>query len=196
MKRLFLALALLSLTACKGGGSTIESSEIPDLAPPVADQPDDPPADPQDPGNTDPTPAQPQSVVVTYYTLSKTVAPMGSWPTKTYTAMGACAEINSKVFCWDDGVKTLTWVSGGTTYGPYYYTYFGLKQNGAGFSICSGGCATDFMEEPTLINVSLDANIGTQVDQIFMNGAMNQANCTQTDNVIDCGEYQFDLGSN
>lgn len=196
MERLFLLLAIVSLTACKSGGGAQAVTFI-DTPPPASATPDDPQVPPQDPPVQDPV-TQPQTVSLTYYTLARTDAPVSGFVNKTYTATGACAVIDSKTFCWDDGVQTVDFTQNNFRYGPLTYTYFGLSDsnNSSGFSKCSGGCVVDFMLDPTLITNAIEVNITDAVIQnVFDNGVSHQATCTQTDNVIDCGDYQFDLGA-
>lgn len=183
-----LLLIAITFTACaQGGGSggtTAGKIETPteaipaDLLAPVAD---------------------PNATVIatpslTYYKLSKTVAPVNGWITKTYTATGSCVVYLTKTYCWDDGVKTLQWTSNNITYGPYTYTYFGMGGTASNWGPCSGNCGSDLMPAPRVISATLQNNIGAAViNNVFTNGAAVNVSCTETAGQLNCVDFVINL---
>lgn len=128
---------------------------------------------------------------VTLHQKSFTEAPVTGWSTKTYTSNGYCAEVNGKTFCWDDGVKTLQWTSGGFTFGPLTYSYFGVMSNPVNGSplSCHGGCSGDYVFTPTIPDVGLNNVIGTAVSDLIANGAQSTITCNIIGNDLDCGTF-------
>lgn len=181
MKNLILILSTILLTACGAGGGGSETASVdPGVDPGIVNPP---------PQNNNPPPQGPQTQQVTYYTKSVTEAPIGGWPTKTYTVNGYCTQVNSKTFCWDDGVKTLQWTSGGVPFGPYTYTYFGVQVNpinGNPLS-CHGGCADDYVANPTVVTPILNGVIGATVTDVLTHGSANTMTCTVNAPDLVCG---------
>lgn len=187
MKVSALVLIALYFTACApGGGSGGVAAKIDspteavpsDLLAPVAD---------------------PNATVIatpslTYYKLSKTVAPVNGWITKKYTATGSCVVYLTKTYCWDDGVKTLQWTSNNVTYGPFTYTYFGMQGTAASWGPCNGNCGSDLMPAPRVISATLENNIGAAViNNVFTNGAAVNVNCTETSGQLNCVDFVINL---
>lgn len=191
MKTLLKIMALLLIatyfTACAGGSGGGAADAIA-----------------EDPSNAIPSdlylaPVDPNAPVLstsslTYYKLSKTVAPVNGWITKTYTATGSCVVYLTKTYCWDDGVKTLQWTSNNNTYGPYTYTYFGMKGNASSWGLCNGVCTSDLMPLPRVISTTLQNNIGAAViNNVFTNGVAVPVTCTETDGQLNCIDFVINL---
>lgn len=182
-----LALVVLALyfTACAGGGGSdagiadkIVDATPSDLIAPIVN-------------SNDPVIATPS---LTYYKISKTVAPVNGWITKTYTATGACVVYLTKTYCWDDGMKTLQWVSNNHTYGPYTYTYFGMQGSAASWGPCSGGCTSDLLPAPRVISATLENNIGSAViNNVFTNGVATNVTCTEQSGQLNCIDFVINL---
>lgn len=139
---------------------------------------------------------EPETVPLTYYRLSVTRAPVNGWITKTYTSTGYCATYGVSIYCWDDGVKTLAWNDpiSGHHYGPYAYTYWNLTPFGTGYSVASGQVTEDMMREPRIIGVGISNRIpAATISQVFTAGTPLQAECTQAQGKLDCGEFLIDL---
>lgn len=201
MKTLLLILSALYLTACAGSGSGGASVQTK-----VDDIPADlvvPPVDPSAPVLATPS--------LTYYKLSKTIAPVNGWTNKTVTLTASCIVYTGKTYCWDDGVKTIaSWVYNNHTYGPYTYTYFGLAQRtNGGTTICFGGCSSDFMPAPRVISTTLQTNIGSAatgsnpgggnisgasvINEVFTSGAALNVNCSEQDGQLNCVDFIVNL---
>lgn len=141
-----------------------------------------------------------QTVSITYYQMSKTVAPVNGWITKTYTATGYCLVYGGDTYCWDDGIKTLQWNQSNNFYGPFTYTYwnmsldaFGNSPDGINWSHANGGLGQDLMSTPRLISQALSINMATgAVNQVLTSGSATTVSCTDTAGVIDCGSFSVD----
>lgn len=144
-----------------------------------------------------PSPApSPTPIALTYYSKPKTVAPIGGWPTKTYTATGSCVVYLSSTYCWDDGLKSLSWtdIMSGTSYGPYVNTYWGMNKNGASYTSCSNSCTQDLMSGPTFISTGLAANIpAASITAVLTTGTAKAVTCTLSGNSLDCVDFIIDL---
>lgn len=172
------------LTACGGSGGS-------DSSPAFAPNPDQPAIQqpPPNPGNQQPVQ---QTQDVTYYSKSLTEAPVAGWPTHTYTATGNCAQVNSKTYCWDDGVKTLpTWSFNSNFFGGGTYSYFSVMVNpiGGGPLNCHGGCGTDFVSSATVVDQSLNGVIGVTVTDVLTHGGPSTVTCNVIGNDLDCGSF-------
>ncbi len=177
MKNLIWVLVLL--TACQVPNVSTAPDTNTEIADPVAKTPSTP-----DP--VEPDPVTPSTVSLTYYTLSKTEAPVNGWPTKMITTVASCVIYLTQTYCWDDGLKSMTWVSQGHTYGPYTYTYWDNEGNGP----CTGGCTQDNYAEPTLAT----GLTPSEVNKVFNLGVAHPVECDETDTGLTCGD--FDLGVN
>lgn len=153
------------------------------------------------PGTVLSSPSNPEPgatpVTVTYYSKTKTSAPISSWSTKTFTATGSCVNYNSYIFCWDDGIKTLQWTSNGHTYGPYTYTYWGIKGT---LGSCYGGCTGDLMTQPRVLSNSLIAQLnisandtGNTVNGVFTTGTPKTVNCSLLNGVLNCVDFVLNM---
>lgn len=179
MKRLlFLSVILLSsaLIGCgKTGGASAQSAAAPD------------------PDNTLPGGGPVISTAsVTYYAMSMTAAPVNGWITKTYTALGYCAQYLSKTYCWDDGRQTIAaWTYNSSHYGPYYYNYWGLDtHSGGGYQACSGGCLADYMSGPKYVDHSLETALTlTKVNDVLAHGTPTTVTCTVSATELNCGSF-------
>ncbi len=179
IKIIGLILIVIYFSGCApvgGGGSAAADAKVDPIAP-----------SPGSPG----APATPSSTVaVTYYSLSRTEAPISGWPTKTYTSIARCLVYATKNYCWDDGMKTLTWVSGGTTYGPFYYSYLGITGTISSYGPCHGGCVADPLTAPSFMTAGLTTNITAAViNQIFSTGAATNESCTLSGSQITCSSF-------
>lgn len=176
---------VMILSACGGGSSggstSVGASPVDNIVPP----------DQGDTGNQNPEPTQqePQTYDLTYYAKSFTEAPVNGWINKQYTATGYCAQVSSKTYCWDDGVKTLDWTSQNVHYGPLKYTYFSIMTNvtGSGPLSCHGGCANDYFITPTLITQQLNTMIGATISDVLNHGDQGQVTCTINGSDLVCG---------
>lgn len=178
MKLLGLVALALFFTACGGGGSGGGVAASPTLAQPNIQLPVVAPI------------VAPVSASLTYYKYTKTVAPFGGWPTKTYTATGSCISYNSKEYCWDDGLKTVVIPATGT----YHYTYWGLDPENGSWGPCSGGCLGDIMTTPIFLSTAISANINmVNVNQVFNSGVPVTETCTETDSTVTCQTFSIDL---
>lgn len=175
MKPFILCFVLYFVTACgSGGGGSAASSQTtaPNLTAPSV------PA------------APPATVSLTYYSVTKTVAPIGSWPAKTYTATGSCVIYNAKTYCWDDGTKTVT-IPG---VGSYTYSYWDQSMVGAALVSCSGGCGADPLTAPTVLSVVVETNLTlTAVNSVFSSGTSKAVTCTLTGTDLDCVDFVIDI---
>lgn len=178
MKNLIVILSLLILTACNGAGGGSIAPSLNTTTPPAL-------------GNTDPTPTPTpdDSVSVTVYSLSKTVAPMGGFPLKTYTATATCAQIGSDAYCWDDGIKDVV-IAGNT----YTYSYWRAYVAGGNLSFnCNGGCPNDAVTSPTLmISPYTDNFTDAAINLVFSSGIETTASCTEDAGVITCPNFMID----
>lgn len=175
----FLALAIMTLAACNETGSAekavpaIGNISIPDAGPDQA-EPDS------------------EAMTVTYYSLSRSEAPVNGWINKTYTATGYCAEIQAQTFCWSDGQKVLQWVSNNVQYGPLYYNYWGLSTSNNKPQTCHGGCADDYMKAPVFVtNLLLQTLPAADVQKVFDQGTEHQMSCTLSNGNVTCGSIVF-----
>ncbi len=190
MMLLLLAMTILNLVACGGGAGNGGSTS----ASPAPTNPTSPVTPIVPIVGPNPTPAPNGSVALTYYTLSKTVAPVNGWPTKQYTAMAACVQFENNTFCWDDGIKTLQWTSNNNNYGPYTYDYWGVTTTAQGWGLCNGGCVTDFMIQPIYMSQSLVNNITlAKITQVFTQGTPKQVSCTESNNILDCVDFAINM---
>ena len=181
-----IALALY-FTACAPGGGSGDAAKNVDVPSETV------PADLLSPSidSNDPVVATPS---LTYYKLSKTVAPINGWITKTYTATGSCVVYLTKTYCWDDGMKTLQWSANNHTYGPYTYTYFGMQGNATTWGPCNGACTSDLMPAPRVISAALQNNIGAGViNNVFTNGQAINVNCTEQSGQLNCIDFVINL---
>lgn len=164
---LTVAVCAIVLSGCGHEGLTIP------VAPPETT------SAPQITATSAPTPVP--TVSVTYFSKSRTVTPNSGQPTKTYTATGYCAVVNSQTFCWDDGVKTITFIGGAVG----HYTYWGLS--------CNGTCATDVAASPVLTDQSFTNHILTGVTiSGVLSGSPTTVSCTDNAGVYDCGTFSID----
>lgn len=176
--KIFALLATLSLMACNesGGGSTAPTAK------PVSGVPSTPDlVTPADPGT-------PQTVSVTYYSVSRTEAPVSGWVAKTYTATGSCLTHLAKTYCFDDGLQTIDFTSGGNHYGPYRYSFWGTDASGGP---CYGGCTTDGFASPKEMVGTALTQVGGQanVDAIFSSGISHAITCQEDTVKLDCGSF-------
>lgn len=189
----------------EGCGQSPTPAEL--AAAPVITQDANPITIPADPETVDPVsePLPPPPVGVstfslTYYRAAKTVAPITGWSTKTYTAVGSCVVYNANTYCWDDGVKTLTWNSNNLQYGPYTYSYFGLGIDSMNrLDICNGGCpVNDAMIAPRIVSGSIgtqfkdDSTVKTGFNAV-MAGTGVPVTCFEDSRTLNCGDFTVDL---
>lgn len=134
---------------------------------------------------------QSSTVSITYHSLTKTFAPVNGFSFKTIQMTGSCVIFSAKTYCWDDGLKTIQFSSGGNNYGPYKYSYWGL---GANHGPCWGGCTSDSMTEGSYVDGSLQANLnssqantGNSVNEVFNLGTTTQVDCDETSDKLTCG---------
>jgi hypothetical protein len=187
LKILGLIVLAIYFTACGGGGGGGgESSSAPTLKSPVTVV---------NPG----APVSGTTVSVTYRKLTKTTAPVSGWITKTITMTGACLDYQTRTYCWDDGLKTLTWVNNGTTYGPYRYNYWGLMVANP-YGLCFGGCTSSLMTAPTFISAQLGNNIlnssndtGNTINQVLNTGTPVAQTCTDDNGTLTCPDFTINL---
>ncbi len=202
MKKVILMLATLQLMACaQGGGSDTttltetapsEKAPISDLIVPTINA-------------SAPVVARP---ALTYYKLTKSIAPVNGWIYKTVSLTASCVVYQTITYCWDDGIKTLGWKYNGYTYGPFTYTYFGLAQrSNGGFSMCFGACSSDFMPAPRNITQSVKSNIGLAatnntgvsttgdavINEVFSSGQPINVSCVEQDNQLNCNDFVINL---
>lgn len=180
MKTLILVLCF-SLLACG------KIPELPTDAPKGSDKTDNTAALPG--GGS---PSGPVTVTLTVYSDTDTIAPISGWPTKTYTVTGYCVDYLAVTYCWDDGMKTLQWTSGGNSYGPYTYAYFNVNRridNSLGSS--NGGMYSDALVAPTIVN--------THVLNLMQAGGLNpvvvnpvNVDCSVNDNIVTCPTFTID----
>ncbi len=192
MKTLFVLVFLVSFLV--GCGKEIQLPEIP-----VNPESPSTPASPDvasSPVTTDNSgspsiPSGPSTFSLTVYSITKTVAPQPLFITKTYTATGYCLVYESKTYCWDDGMKTVTLPS----FGNFYYSYFNMSKNVVGFSHSNGGMQSDLMTVPTVITPGggLAINMGAgDVNLVLNTGTPSTATCLDTNGIVDCGSFTID----
>lgn len=171
--------AALFLSACNAGSGGQNLAKIIDDTPVVDDSgvaPDD------------------NSIEITYYTLAKTSAPVNGWPTKQITVTANCLEYQSQTYCWDDGIKSLSWSDfSGNHYGPYTYTYFGVQGTPSSWNQCSGSCSSSLVTTPTFVSIALRSAITiSTTNEVLNSGTAHTATCTDNNGVIDCGDFILD----
>jgi hypothetical protein len=136
-------------------------------------------------------------IALTYYSKTMTEAPVSGWIYKTYTATGSCVIYLSKTYCWDDGMKTIDFTANQFHYGPYTYTYWGmgLKSTGSPWGPCYGGCEADLLAQPTIMTnpilIALPNPSG--VTEMFFQGTSTQVTCTESNGLLNCGDFTIDL---
>lgn len=169
----------LLVSACGGGSG---GGDAPAFAP-----------NPSQPGNVQqPGPGGGnQTQDITVYQRSKTEAPVNGWPTKQYTSTGSCAQVNSKTYCWDDGVKTLQWSSNSVNYGPFTYSFFGVMPLGQSISSCHGGCIGDLVVNPTEVDQQLNNVIGVTVTDVLTHGVPTTVTCNVLGSDLDCASFNL-----
>lgn len=189
-KILITALTLTTLTACQAPTSDANRSTVSPDQPTAAAAPAAVAPIPTPSPTVTTTP-----VTVTYYTASKTEAPISGWATKTYTATGKCLVYSAHTYCWDDGLKILQWSSGGVNYGPYGYTYFGVgHMSGSVFTLHGyGTLVDDSMMVPTVITASMETNMVTSSGTVLSSGAPTQVSCTDSNGTLTCPGFSIDL---
>jgi hypothetical protein len=183
MNALIIAIVLF-LIGCggSGGGDAAKTVEAPGSGSPL-----DPGLSPVVPAPVV-TPPAPTVVNLTYYSLAKTVAPVSGWPTKQYTAVGSCATFESKTYCWDDGLKSLSWSSGGNNYGPYTYAYWSTMDTGTHPLNCSGACSNSYFTAAKFIDVVLEPMLTTlAINQVLSTGTPTTVSCLKDNGQLDCG---------
>lgn len=185
MKRFILILMLLTMTACQetGGGAETAKTPTDNLVP------DDPGN--QDPGGGGGTPNPPQTIPLTIFTLTRTIAPSGSYPAVTFTATAGCAEYGGKQFCWDDGLHQS--LGGPVTFND---NYFGLQVNPATGNpqSCKISCNSSYMSSVRDVTsyrnlglIVLGGTLGQEIDHILANGTPTQTSCTLSGTTLTCG---------
>jgi predicted small lipoprotein YifL len=177
IKSLTALIMVLVLSACEIPKAVTDAAPVDSSNPTVKT---DPVQQPKVETPVDPEAPVPVKVSLTYFSLSKTVAPVNGWVTKTYTATGSCVIYLTQTYCFDDGIKTLTWVSNNFTYGPYTYTYW---QNGNN-QPCNGGCLVDTFATPVVGGL-----VQTEVNKVFNLGVSHAVECDETDSKLDCGDF-------
>jgi len=157
------------------------------------------PADPVDDSGSGGT-AVPSAtpVTITLYSKSKSEAPVAGWPTKTYTATGSCFVYAAKTYCFDDGLKVLSWSSGGNNYGPYGYTYFGVGRFGANMLTFNGHGSLNLDEMPQskvrAISFAMESNMLVASATVLTTGSASQVSCMDDGaGQLDCGTFTVDL---
>lgn len=197
-KTLTAALALIALTACQQVPATDGSSVSTLQAVPETTAAPEAPVAVLPVATPTPTPtATPASTNLTYYSLSATRAPVNGWATKTYTSTGSCVVYQGNTYCWDDGMKTLAWSSGGNNYGPYTYSYWNAGTWGGGqisFNI-GGVMETDLMTAPTLVTHNLEINLNSRAapTTVLSTGTPHAVVCTENSGILNCGAFMIDL---
>lgn len=125
----------------------------------------------------------PAPVIVTYYSKSITEV---IWGARSYTATGFCTVINSKTYCWDDGVKTVL-----APVLPQYFTFWGRTTSSGG--VCHGGCSTsDVMLEPIEMTPSITLNLTQVKINSVLAGTPIDATCSESSGILDCVDFQVD----
>ena len=184
MRYLLIAIAVITLTACNEGGSSVDATLAPiDAAPP---------SDPFNPAPVPTTPpVAPQTAQVTIYTLTRTIAPSTSYPALTFTATASCVEYGGRQYCWDDGMHQ-------TLGGPITFNdnYFGLQPHVATGSpqTCKLSCNASYMAPirdvtayRNLSMIVLGGTLGQEVDHILANGTPTLTSCTLENGTLTCG---------
>lgn len=187
MRHLILILTALMITACNESGGGAQTA---DATAPIDG------LLPSDPGDPNQIVAPPQNVTLTYYTMTRTIAPSTSNPGLTFTATASCFEYESRQFCWDDGIHTIP-------AGPYQDNYFGLQNHVSTGSpqSCKLSCNSSWMQSirevtnrRNLTLIVLGGTLGQEVDHILANGTMAQTSCTLEDDELTCGNMVIDVG--
>lgn len=176
MNQVYLILATCLISACGSGGGSGAQSQDPNSAPNVI-------------GGGSGGGATTQNV--TMFQKSFTEAPVSGWPLKTYTSNGYCAQVNTKTYCWDDGVKTMQWTSSSVTYGPFTYSYFGVMPNPVNGSpmSCHGGCSGDYVFTPVIPDIGLTNVVGTAIGDMLAHGAQSTVSCNIVGHDLNCGTF-------
>lgn len=188
MKNVYIIFCIIFLSACSGSpGSTPASVNLAGFQPPVVT----PAAAPVVQNQV----AEQQKISVTFFTLTKTVAPINGWPYKTVTYSGSCLIYLNKTYCWDDGTKTIAaWSYNNNLYQAESFNFWGLTVSNSSWGPCSGGCGASYMAQPKVIASSLAINISPDaIKDVFNLGASNQASCSENDGVLDCGDFKVNL---
>ena len=191
MKNLILILTLaLSLTACKGGGGEAETTAAPGderrIVNPGVDE-----------DNADEETVTPESVDVTLYSVTRTIAPSSSNPHLTFTATATCLEFDNRQYCFDDGMHQ-------TVGGPITYNdnYFGLQPHVSTGSpqSCKLSCNDSYMasvrdvtDRRNLSLVVLGGTLGQEVDYILATGTPTLTSCVLDDGTLTCGTLVIEV---
>lgn len=158
------------------------------------------PAEPARPSiAVDPAPASTPvsaSIALRTYSVTETEAPINGWVNKTFTATGTCVQYQSKTYCWDDGVQTIpAWTVNNFTYPAAGNTYFGLSlPTPTHIGLCTNSCVTDAMAAPRIVAGAIATNIpAATIAHIFTIGVAKDVECTESNGILDCVDFQIDL---
>lgn len=177
-----------------GGGS---SAPAPALVAPISSDPVvvAPAPTPTPSVNTTPTPV---TTNFTYYKISKVIVPMSGYPNKNVTVIGSCGTYLTKTYCWDNGTQTVpSFVYNNNTYGPFSYNFWALSINGSTYSICDGGCTSDYMATSKFMTQNLILNTNNYAQEtmahVFSNGVQVNVTCTESNGQLNCGTFTITL---
>lgn len=132
-------------------------------------------------------------IALTYYSLSETVNNANNTG-HSYTVVGSCVNYLTKVYCWDDGVKTIDFTVNNFRYGPYTYTYWGLMLQNGHLALCNGGCGVDAATSPIVMSASVIADVTQNaVNTVFNTGTSHQVSCTLSGQLLNCIDFEIDL---
>ena len=173
IKVTILILAMTDLTACgSGGGSSPQSQSIVGAQPSTPDIVATPTPVPT------PTPA-PTPQALTYYSRTTSLGSPGGYVYYT----GSCMNYGINTYCWDDGEKPV--------FGDLYCSFWNIGD-------CTYYSKTDTMAAPTVLSVNLVAELthalAISSPTTVLSGTPTNVSCTQTNETLDCGSFQIDLG--
>lgn len=178
-------------TAPKGALAQVPSGDAPSPADPANGLPSGPGAAPSPVASASPTPAP---IALTYYRDDVSRAPLAFYPAHGYQASGSCVVYEANTYCWDDGMKVLSFTQNGVHVGPFTYSYWNLSQNTVGWAPSGGAMQNDLMESPRIIGVTLQTNLPTgAVQTVFTDGTPIDVSCVLNAGLLDCSDFVIDL---
>lgn len=128
-------------------------------------------------------------ISLTFYQLTKTIATSGGI---SLQATAGCIVYTGNTYCWDDGIKTIA---------GQQLTYWGMNNAGQTCPNVHGGCTSDLLGSPLLMNANvksvLDSVQGSAhrtTAEVFSTGTSIPVLCALTGASLNCVNFVIDLG--
>lgn len=171
---------LVALVGCGKSPVSIPTAEV---NPPTQQAPSD-----SKPASDSPAVSGPDIVLttLTVYSLSRTQRPLGGIDVSSnnYTSIGYCTTYEDDVYCWDDGIHSVTEniIIGGRR-AVFSNTYWNLGND----------VVTDRYSAPTLVGQSFVNNEPAHsVDLILNTGVLQEVSCSVDGTILNCGTFNID----